>query len=113
MQRIRLALGGLPHCRIFRNSVGAVEDKFGNFIRYGLAKGSSDLIGWRTVKITTAMVGRPLAVFVAVEVKTPDGYTDKERLAQQTDFVETVQRAGGLAGFADSPATALRIINGI
>lgn len=79
--------------RLFRNNTGALEDKTGRIVRYGLCKGSSDLIGWQTVEVTPEMVGQRLAVFVALEVK------DKGRLtAEQAQFLEVVRRAGGIAG---------------
>ena len=43
-QRIRLTLGR-GYSRIFRNNVGALKDQKGRLVRYGLQKGSSDLIG--------------------------------------------------------------------
>jgi hypothetical protein len=78
--------------RLFRNNTGALEDKTGRVVRYGLCKGSSDLIGWRTVDITEDMVGQRVAVFVALEVK------DRGRLTpEQAGFLEVVRRAGGIA----------------
>jgi hypothetical protein len=92
--------------RLFRNNVGALEDKTGRIVRYGLCKGSSDLIGWHTVEITPDMVGQRVAVFVALEVK------DKGRLTQeQATFLEVVRRAGGIAAevrSVDDAEAALR-----
>lgn len=89
--------------RLFRNNVGALEDKTGRVVRYGLCKGSSDLIGYRTVEITPDMVGQRLAVFVALEVK------DKGRLtAEQAQFLEVVRRAGGIAAEVRSVEDAER-----
>lgn len=80
-------------CRLFRNSVGEVQDpRSGRYIRYGLCVGSSDLIGWRTVTVTPDMVGTELAVFVALEVKTPRGRVTPE----QATFVQAVTDAGGI-----------------
>jgi len=54
-QQIRLALGTNPEARIFRNQVGSLPDpRTGRLVTFGLAKGSADLIGWRTVTITQA-----------------------------------------------------------
>ena len=57
-QRIRLELGLRPDLRIFRNQVGQLPDpRTGRPVQFGLARGSADLIGWRTVTITPDMVG--------------------------------------------------------
>ena len=82
-----------PRGRLLRNNVGAA--KVGNrFIKYGLGKGSSDLIGWTTVEITPDMVGQKVAVFTAVEIKTVNDRSSPE----QRNFIEQVHKAGGLAG---------------
>jgi hypothetical protein len=82
-----------PRGRLLRNNVGAT--KVGNrFIKYGLGKGSSDLIGWTTVEITPDMVGQKVAVFTAVELKTVNDRSSPE----QRNFVQRVHDAGGLAG---------------
>ena len=52
-QRIRLALGTHPHIRLFRNQVGQLPDpRTGRPVQFGLARGSADLIGWRSITIT-------------------------------------------------------------
>ena len=67
-------------------------------INFGLSVGSSDLIGWTTIEITAEMVGRKLAIFTAIEVKTEKGRLTK---AQQ-NFIEQVHNAGGIAGVCRS-----------
>lgn len=57
--------------------------------------GASDLCGWKTVIVTSEMVGKPVAVFCAVECKTETGKVRPE----QVQFIKNVQRAGGIAGF--------------
>ncbi|MCW8918951.1 MAG: VRR-NUC domain-containing protein [Gammaproteobacteria bacterium] len=66
----------------------------------GLCKGSSDLIGMKSVEITQEMVGQRVAVFVAVEVKNKGGRVTKE----QQHFGDTVLNAGGIFAIARSPA---------
>ena len=66
----------------------------------GLCVGSSDLIGYRSVEVSPAMVGQRLAQFVAVEVKTPTG----RPTTQQTQFLNLITGAGGLATLARSVA---------
>lgn len=100
-RNIRLALGATKDVRVFRNSVGQAVVK-GRTIRYGLLKGSSDLIGWRTVRITPDMVGSTLAQFVGVEVKTATGRLRPE----QKMWLEMVNEAGGKAIVARSAEDA-------
>ncbi len=61
----------------------------------GLCKGSADIIG-------IAPDGR----FLAVEVKTPKGRPS----AEQINFIDVVNRSGGIAGIARSPEDALDLI---
>lgn len=72
----------------------------------GLTKGSSDLIGWRPLKITPDMVGQTFAQFLAVEVKTASGRATKEQL----NFIDQVRKAGGIAGIARSPSEAVLLL---
>ena len=37
---------------LYRNNVGAYKDNTGRLVRYGLCKGSSDLVGDKTITIT-------------------------------------------------------------
>jgi hypothetical protein len=98
-QRIRLALGTRPDARLFRNQVGSLPDpRTGRLVTFGLARGSADLIGWRTIVVTPDMVGQQLAVFTSIEVKTPTGRVRPEQHAWQ----RTVSAAGGIAGIARS-----------
>lgn len=108
-QQIRLALGTHPQTRLFRNQVGSLPDpRTGRLVTFGLARGSADLIGWRTVTITPDMVGHRLAVFTSIEVKTPTG-----RLGPAQDhWLGAVRSAGGIAGVARSVADALQIVSG-
>ena len=106
-QQIRLAIGINPETRLFRNQVGSLPDpRTGRLVTFGLARGSADLIGWRTITVTQAMVGIRLAVFTSIEVKTPTGRVRPE----QTAWLGAVQAAGGIAGVARSVPDALKII---
>ena len=104
-RRIMKALSGAG-VRIFRNNVGVLKDENGQRIRYGLCNGSSDLIGWTPVTIRPEHVGRTMAVFTAIEVKTPKGRPTQA----QTAFIDAVSRGGGIAAVARSDAEALAII---
>jgi len=106
-QRIRLALGTHPQVRLFRNQVGQLPDpRTGRPVQFGLARGSADLIGWRTITVTPEMVGQRIAVFTSIEVKTPTG-----RLTPaQSAWLGAVHTAGGIAGIARSVRDAQQII---
>ena len=77
---------------MFRNNTGMAYSREGTPIKYGLCKGSSDLVGWESVVITPDMVGQTVAVFTAIEVKTPKGRPTKE----QKRFIAAVNKAGGI-----------------
>lgn len=69
--------------------------------------GLSDLAGWTDVVITPEMVGRRIPVFTAIETKESGGGRRREN---QINFVQQVQKAGGIAGFAASEQQANEII---
>jgi hypothetical protein len=107
-QEIRLALGSRSDLRLFRNQVGSLPDpRTGRLVTFGLAKGSADLIGWRTITVTPEMVGTQVAVFTSIEVKTPTGRIRPE----QHSWLEAVRSTGGLAGVARSTTDALHIVD--
>lgn len=107
-QQIRLALGSRSDLRIFRNQVGSLPDpRTGRLVTFGLARGSADLIGWRTVTIGPEHIGLRLAVFTSIEVKTPTGRVRPE----QSAWLGVVSGAGGLAGVARSTIDALHIVD--
>lgn len=107
-QRILLALGR-GAARLWRNNTGCLPDANGRMVRFGLCKGSADLIGYTTVEVTPDMVGQRIAVFTAVEVKTPTGRPTPEQAA----FLDHVRQAGGRAGIARSIDDAMRITAGL
>ena len=108
-QRIRLAVGSRSDLRLFRNNTGTLPDpRTGRPVQFGLARGSADLIGWRTITITPEMVGQRVAIFTSIEVKTTSGRTTP---AQQA-WLGAVRTAGGIAGVARSVSDAVRIMDG-
>lgn len=101
------AVGALPGVRLFRNAMGVATFAGGQRVKFGLANpGGSDLIGLRSVVVTRDMVGQTLAVFTAMEVKTPEGRVEPE----QRNFVEFVQRFGGIAGVVRSPEDGVKLV---
>jgi hypothetical protein len=104
-QQIRVACSN-GDTRLFRNNTGTLRDQNGRPVSFGLARGSADLIGWRTVTITPDMVGQQVAVFTSIEVKTATGRLRPE----QQQWLDAVQAAGGIAGVARSVEDAQRIM---
>ena len=91
--------------RIFRNNVGAAFIK-GQWVQFGLCKGSPDLIGWTNIKIKKHMVGRELGVFTAIELKSKKGAASDS----QKVFIENARACGCIAGIAKTKAEAHNII---
>lgn len=101
--------GSRAGMRLWRNNNGATYDGQGRFIRYGLANESErlnkalkspDLVGWRTVVIDVAHVGRPMAQFVGIECKAPGWrYRGDGREVAQQKFLTLIETAGGHARF--------------
>jgi len=101
--------------RVFKNAMGTgfvgqvineYDDSVGHVIvlrnarriTFGVQNpGGSDLIGWRSVKITPEMVGQDVAQFVAVECKTPEY---NKASPKQKLFLAAVVRNGGAAMIA-------------
>jgi len=105
-QHIRLACS-IGTCRLFRNNTGTLRDINGRPVTFGLCKGSADLIGWRSVTITPAMVGQQIAVFTSIEVKSSSGRVKPE----QQQWLNAVQSAGGIAGVARSVGEAMDLLS--
>ena len=102
--KIRLAVGS-GDVRLFRNNTGALLDMQGRLVKFGLCKGSSDLIGFRSITITPDMVGQKIAVFSAIEVK------DKGKVTvEQKNFINIINNAGGYAGVAKNVNDAKKIL---
>lgn len=98
-----------------RNNVGALQDKRGVPVRYGLANESpqqnemlksADLIGIRQVVVTHEMVGRVIGQFASVEMKH-EGWTynaHDSHEAAQFRWMNFVISKGGYATFATHPS---------
>lgn len=92
--------------RLVSNDRGRVTLQDARPLIAGLCTGSSDLIGWRSVTITPEMVGKTVAVFAAIEVKSATGRPTE----QQTAFLRAVSEAGGIACIARSVEDAQRAL---
>jgi hypothetical protein len=101
--KIRLALGKHPNVRMFRNNVGLFKTQDGRNVQTGLCVGSSDLIGFTSKTITLDDVGKTVAIFTALEVKTEKGIVSP----QQEKFIEMVARFGGISAVVRSVDDAM------
>lgn len=72
----------------------------GRVVRYGLATGSSDLVGIVSVEISPEMVGSRIGRFFSVECKRPGQRPRND----QRQWMDVVDSFGGLAIAADDPA---------
>lgn len=95
--------------RVFRNQVGTYQLMDGRWLSSGLCVGSSDLIGWYSVEVTSNMIGKKVAIFMAVEVKRPK---KGKRSDLQVNFINTVRDSGGIAFFANSADEATELLRG-
>lgn len=94
--------------RVFKNVRGMFLTRNGAPVKAGLlCNGSSDLIGWHTVTITADMVGRDVAVFMALEAKTEKGRVRPEQVV----FIDNVLSAGGIAGVVRCAEDVESVIN--
>lgn len=93
---------------MFRNHTGALRDpRTGQMVRFGLAPGSPDLVGWKSVVVTEGMVGQRLAVFCGLEVKIPGGRVRED----QVNFLDRLREAGGIAAVARSEDEAVATLS--
>lgn len=92
---IHLRLAMEPDLAIWRNNTGAVKTR-GTMFRYGLAPGSSDMIG---------LVGGRL---FALEVKRP--VKPSPTTEAQRDFMALVRSRGGFAAVVHSVEAALSAV---
>lgn len=107
MHAVRDALGKDRRVVLWRNDIGAVDRVVNGrkvHTRYGLAVGSSDLIGIvRMVYTDRPDVGR----FVALECKTATG-----RITEEQDlFLNLVRRFGGFACVVRSVVDATNAVD--
>ena len=102
-----------------RNNVGALQDKTGRPVRYGLANEtkeqnkavkSADLIGLRPVLITPHHVGHTIGQFVSRECKHAGWRPgeDVERETAQLNWVRLITRYGGDAKIVSGPGSFAR-----
>ena len=125
--RIFRDIGSRSDVRLFRNNVGVawmgkavmiqqprvatlkpgdVVIRGARRVNFGLHKGSGDLIGWRSLLITPRMVGRRIAQFLSMEIKTPAGSVTED----QEIWAVVVDKSGGCAGVVRSEVDARQLV---
>lgn len=121
IQKSILLAAGPTGCRLFRINAGSgwtgkvTYNKDGSITIHnprpfhGATTGYADLTGFTPVVITPELVGQTLAVFTAIECKSPTGKPTPE----QINFIEQIRKAGGRAGIARSADEALKIIQNL
>ncbi len=77
---------------LFRNNVGLGYTKTGTPFKYGMGKGSSDQIGYKSIVVTPDLIGKKIAIFQAIEIKT---LTDKIS-CEQIIFYLNILISGGI-----------------
>lgn len=98
------ALNSLDHVQVWRNNTGVLEDRNGTPVRYGLAVGSSDIIGMVAVRLGIGTCG--FGRFIAIEVKVPG----KKPTEDQLRFFDIVRKRGGFAACVHSVEEALEAV---
>lgn len=99
---------------LWRNNVGALQDKRGVPVRYGLANDSvalnkvcksADLIGIKPVLVTLAHVGTTIGQFASIECKHGAWRPgeDPQREQAQSNWAALVTRMGGYAKIVATP----------
>lgn len=124
-ESVKKILAKLPNVKLFVNPsgngyVGQIKNNQSglitliNFrrIQFGLGahKGSSDFIGWQTVKITPDMVGENFARFLSVETKAPGKLSNTSN--EQELWIAMVNRSGGKALVIDDAAMLIPALGG-
>lgn len=94
---------------IVKNGVRMILDPV--LVRYGLDKGSSDLIGIRPMVITQDMVGKTFGQFLSIEVKK-DKTKGYKATKEQKDWIAFINGNGGLGFVCDDPDEIKEKLNG-
>lgn len=93
--------------KLVSNRNGVVTLSNARPIHAGLCVGSSDLVGPTPVIVTPELIGRVLAVFTAIEVKSARGVVAD----QQQNFMDQMNRLGAIAGVARTPREAIELLH--
>lgn len=93
--------------KLWRNNRGQVMLPNGGRLTYGVGpNGAADFIGYRTITVTSDMIGEQIAQFLCIESKRPGENATNE----QMDFAADVYADGGRSGVAHSGIEAIAIM---
>lgn len=92
--------------KIIKLENGDVLIKNARPFKAGLHVGGGDLFGWKSVIITSGMVGKKVAVVVNLECK----YGTGRLMPDQRNFISQVNDAGGIAGEIRDERDALKLL---
>jgi hypothetical protein len=112
----RLAVGLIAGLALWKNVRGLYRRLFDESkIAVGVGpNGASDFLGYISETIDDEWIARnrgtKIARFVAVEFKADNDSTKPDHLAAQAEFIATIEKAGGYAGFARSGDDVKRIL---
>lgn len=96
---------------LWRNNSGVATNRDGRPVRFGLGNDSAQLNAAMKTSDLIGITSRGL--FVAFELKKPGWrYTASDREEAQWNFINYVQRNGGIAGFVDCWADAEQLFEG-
>jgi len=107
-----MVLANNAGCLLMRNNSGALPDRNGRLVRFGLGHDgpnsyrSSDLIGPMPIIIGPEHLGKRLGVMVCAEIKLPgqaQWHPTTETERRQVKFIEAMRAAGCLAGVVRTP----------
>ncbi len=98
LMRAAMLYASERHYRLFRNNTGVLMDHRGVPVRFGLATGSGDLIGLRSIAVRPEHVGTAIGQFVSIELKRGSGKPTDAQVA----WLDMVRRYGGIAGVVRS-----------
>jgi len=80
----------------------------GQPMKFGLQVGSSDMIGWEPTLVTQEMVGKTVAIFQSIEIKTATDRLSKDQRA----WNRAVSRDGGIVEVWHDKAGVVEILRG-
>ena len=103
--RLELSRHGILN---WRNQVGAAETTDGRYIKFGLFKGSADVIGCQPYVVRQEDVGTTIGIFTSVELKTATGRMTKDQITWQ----QAIGQFGGNGWVIRDPAEITDLLCG-
>lgn len=93
--------------RLYRNNSGRFQDRTGRWVTFGIpGEGGGDLLGWKIITVTEAMLGQRIAQFVSLEIKRATG----RLTVPQQRWLDLCAASGAISGVARSVDEARSIL---